>query len=171
MRSAYALFAAVLPAIAACGTATTIAVTNPSPRPLVPRSPAEVDVFTSSAPSQPFVEVAIIQSRQESIYSFDQMPEIIAAMREEAARAGCDGVVLHGASDKVVPTGNKWGSTATLEGFWGACIVYTGAPVPAAYTAAAPSAAAPAEPTRAAASPPAAEPGDAVQQEYDTEVP
>ena len=167
MRTNVALFAALLPAVAACGTATTVAVTNPSPRPLVARPPAEVQVFSSTPPSRPFVEVAIIQARQESAYSVDEMPEIIAAMRDEAARVGCDAVLLHGASDKVVPVGDKWGSTATVEGFWGACIVFTVEPEMPAYLAAP----ARSEPVAPAVSPPAADPGPAVEQEYDTEVP
>jgi hypothetical protein len=120
--AALAMFAA------ACGTTTQVVPTNRSPRPLVPRSPEAVDVFTSSAPPRPFVEVAIIQARQSSQYSVDSMPQIIAAMREQAARVGCDGVVIHGESNKVVSSGG-WGemgtNTSSLDGYWGACIVYT----------------------------------------------
>ena len=154
LRPAATLATALLTVVAACGTTTRVVPTNPSPRPLMPRTPDEVQVFTTAAPSEPFVEVAIIQSRQESKYSLDQMPEIVAAMRAEAARIGCDGVVIRGAADKVVSdgvwTGNTYyAGTNTLEGFWGACIVYTVAPEPyeptaaaAPITAAAPNAAA-----------------------------
>jgi hypothetical protein len=141
--------------VAACGTTTQVVPTNPSPRALVPRSPDAVDVFTTSAPPRPFVEVAIIQARQSSQYSVDSMPEIIAAMREQAARVGCDGVVIHGESNKVVSSGG-WGemgtNTSSLDGYWGACIVYTVETFSDDVPVAAPAAAtAPAAPAAAAA--------------------
>jgi hypothetical protein len=159
------LAAVALLAAAACGTTTQVVATNRSPRPLAPRSPGEVDVYTTSPPARPFVEVAIIQARQSSQYSADTMPEIINAMRQQAAQVGCDGVVIHGASNKVVPTG--WGehgtSSTSLDGYWGACIVYTvevfapepvaAMPAPAAAPPAAPAAAPPAAPAVAADGP------------------
>ena len=106
---------------AACGTTTRFIATNPSPRPLQPRAPESVAVFTTGHPDVPYVEVGIIQGRQSSSVSFDEMPGIIAAMRTDAARSGCDALIINGASDKVV--GDRH-STDTLEGFWGACVVY-----------------------------------------------
>ena len=106
---------------AACGTTTRFIATNPAPRPMAPRPAESVAVFTTGHPDVPYVEVGIIQGRQSSSLSFDEMPGIIAAMRQDAAKAGCDAVIINGASDKVV--GGREG-TDTLEGFWGACVVY-----------------------------------------------
>lgn len=110
----------------ACGTTTRFTPTNPSPRPMAARAPATVHVFTSQ-PQIPYVEVGILQSRQSSQLSSHDMPEIVSAMRGEAAKIGCDGVIINGASDKVVSEhvltdGN---SSTTLEGFWGTCIMYS----------------------------------------------
>ena len=126
MRS---LLPALLLAAAACGTTTRFVATNPSPRPLQARAAETVDVYTTGAPSVAYTEVGIIQSRQSSELSRDDMPEIIQKMRGEAAKIGCDGVIINGASDKVVGSGygdahGSSSSTDTLEGFWGACIVY-----------------------------------------------
>lgn len=121
-------FVAVAIVAAACGTTTRFTPTNPSPRAMQPRHPQSVQMFTSSAPEAPFVEVGIIQARQSSELSFDDMPEIIQELRIRAAEIGCDGVIINGASDKVVGGGDHHGSsTTTLEGFWGACIMFSGA--------------------------------------------
>jgi hypothetical protein len=108
-------------ALTACGTTTRFIATNPSPHALAPRPAATVAVFTTGHPDVPYTEVGIIQGRQSSSISFDEMPGIIAAMREDAGRAGCDALIINGSSDKVV--GDRH-STDTLEGFWGACVVY-----------------------------------------------
>jgi hypothetical protein len=114
--------------VAACGTTTRFVATNPSPHPLAARAPSTVDIYTTGTPQVAYVEVGILQARQSSKYSLDDMPEIVSKMRAEAAQIGCDGVVLNGASDKTVGSGDQTSSsTTTLEGYWGACIVYLGA--------------------------------------------
>jgi hypothetical protein len=125
----------LLPAVAslafaaACGTTTQFAVTNASPRPLVSRPAEQVTVFATGLPSQPFVEVGIIQANRSSDFSRDEMPDIVAAMRRTAGQRGCDGLVLNGPRDQshssvVVTRGAASSSSTTLEGFWGACIVF-----------------------------------------------
>ncbi len=116
-------------AVAACGTTTRFVATNPSPHPLATKQTLQVDVYTTAAPTTPYVEVGILQSRQSSELSLDEMPDIIQKMRAEAAKIGCDGVIINGLSDKTVGSGygdahGSSSSTTTLEGFWGACIVY-----------------------------------------------
>ena len=111
--------------LVACGTTTRFVATNPSPHPLKPRPPAQVHLYTTGAPQVPYVEVGIIQSRQSSDFSTHDMPEILADMRNEAGKIGCDGVIVNGTADKTHgSTHDGNGSTNTLEGFWGACIVY-----------------------------------------------
>lgn len=120
------LLALSLFTLVACGTTTRFTPTNPSPRPMAARAPMSVHIYTSQ-PQIPYIEVGILQSRQSSQLSSDDMPEIVSAMRNEAAKIGCDGVIINGASDKVVSEhvltdGN---SSTTLEGFWGTCIMYS----------------------------------------------
>ncbi|MCC6623488.1 MAG: hypothetical protein IT385_19665 [Deltaproteobacteria bacterium] len=122
--------------IAACGTTVRWVPTNPSPRALEPRHPSTVEIWTTGVPNRPYTEVGIITARQSSEMSVDEMPEIISELREEAARIGCDAVMLQGKNDKVVGHGTTTFGTGgmhatTLEGYWGACLVYLDEPAPA----------------------------------------
>ena len=114
---------------AACGTTTQWVPTNPSPRPLGPRDPMTVEIWTTGVPNRAYTEVGIITARQSSELSTDDMPQIINELRAKAAEIGCDAVMLQGKDDKVVGGssthhGTGGGSTTTLEGYWGACLVY-----------------------------------------------
>jgi hypothetical protein len=109
---------------AACGTTTSYSPTNPSPRAMQPRAPEQVYVYTTALPQVPFVEVGIIVSRQSSTMSVHRMPEILAAMRKEAARLGCDGLIINGVNNTVDNSLNDVSFNSTREGFWGVCIMY-----------------------------------------------
>ena len=116
-------------AVAGCGTTVTYAETQSPPRPMSPRPASAVAVFTSGAPDADYAEVGIIQGRQTSDYSLDDLPEIIAEMRERAGEEGCHGIVINGRSDKTHAYGH--GSRGhyhyhqnTLEGVVGTCIVF-----------------------------------------------
>jgi len=133
MRVLALLSATVSLLVAACGTTVQWVPTNASPRPLAPRHPSTVEVWTTGVPDRPYTEVGIITARQSSEMSLDEMPEIINELRTEAARIGCDAVAIQGKNDKVVGHGSSargTGSsyTSTLEGYWGACLVYLDAP-------------------------------------------
>lgn len=118
-------------ALLACGTTTKYTPTNPSPSQMVPKAADAVHVFTTAKPDRPFVEVGILQSRQASIISVHDMPDIIQHMRAEAGSIGCDAVLIHGVDNKTTTQVNHLGKAIeTLEGFWGACLVYTGLPHP-----------------------------------------
>ena len=124
--------------VAGCGTTVQYVPTNASPVALEPRSPEQVQVFTSGPPAAPFVEVGIIQARQSTTLSVHEMPEIIAEMRKDAGKRGCHGLVITGANNTVSggsgsATGAVFGDSSvdTKEGFSGACIVFTGEPAPA----------------------------------------
>jgi hypothetical protein len=128
--------------LAACGTTTRFVPTNPSPHPLAAREPLEVDVYTTGAPNVAYVEVGIIQTRQSSDLSTKDMPGIISDMRKQAGKIGCDAVIINGAADKhesstVISDESYSSSNSTLEGFWGACIVYLSPQETPAATAAA----------------------------------
>ena len=112
-------------ALLACGTTTHYTPTNAPPRQMRAKPANQVHVYTTGKPKVAYAEVGIIQSRQSSRMSLHDMPQIIAKMRKEAARRGCDGVIINGTNNKVVGHHDEYGgSTGTLEGYWGACIVY-----------------------------------------------
>jgi hypothetical protein len=105
---------------------------NSAPRAIAPRAVGDVTIFATGAPTRRFVEVALVQSRRE--WGTSATPrEIFERMRSEAAKAGCDGLVLLGEANLV--TGTIWpvigvhgpetyGTVDTVEGFRGVCIVW-----------------------------------------------
>jgi hypothetical protein len=118
-----------------CATArpaTNVVNLNASPRALHEREPGSVTVFTTGAPSRPFVEVALIEARRA--WGTDELAqEIFQRMRVAAAKTGCDGLVLLGEANIV--SGLVWsvignegpetnGSIETMEGYRAACIVW-----------------------------------------------
>jgi hypothetical protein len=115
---------------------------NAPPRPLHERPPGEVTFFTTGAPSRPFVEVALLESRRRW-GAQEGAPEIIGRMRDRAAKLGCDGLILLGeanlTSGFIYPTPGvqgpeTWGDVETIEGYRATCIAWSdeAAPAPAA---------------------------------------
>ena len=116
-------------ALSGCGTRIAYLPTNTPPRTLQPRNADSVQVFSVAPPDRPFVEVGIIETQQESMYSTDSELIVFSRLREEAARQGCDGLVVLGSNDGVQVVGSygRYGGTTsgrTLKGYRGTCIVW-----------------------------------------------
>lgn len=116
-------------ALLGCGTHIAYMPTNTPPRMLKPRGVDSVQVFTTRPPERPYVEVGIIETQQESIYSTDDATAVFSQLRDEAARQGCDGLVLLGSNDRMElqGTSSHFGGTTyshTLKGYRGTCIVW-----------------------------------------------
>jgi hypothetical protein len=109
-----------------CGTRTSYARLNAPPGPMSPRAPESVEVFSATRPERPYVEVGIIEAQQASDFSSHDMPEIVAEMRARAAAEGCDAVLITSNNDAVVGSTDDAGSgsTTTLKGYRGACVMY-----------------------------------------------
>ena len=108
-----------------CGTTMMITKLNNSPRPLEQRTPESVDIFVTGKPEKPYIEISLITSQQASEFSIDDTPQIIQKMRLEAAKQGCDALIISGQNDATEgSTRGGTGSVTTLKGFHGACIVY-----------------------------------------------
>ncbi|MEM1034525.1 MAG: hypothetical protein AAF928_15660 [Myxococcota bacterium] len=108
-----------------CGTTVRYVQTNPPPAPRSVRPASAVHVYTTGGPAQPYTEIGIIQARQDSPHSYDELPEVLDEMRAEAGRQGCDGLVITGRADET--QSSVWGQTTvvgTAEGLMGTCIVY-----------------------------------------------
>ena len=105
-----------------CGTQISYVATNPPPQDLTPTVAESVEVYTTGVPAQSYVEIGIMEAREGV---FDDMPSMIAAMREEAAAHGCDALVIT-ESAEVVET-NYEGNVDTRRQFHGACVVYVDA--------------------------------------------
>ncbi len=141
-------------ALTGCGTTVRYVAFNPAPRALSPRDPQAVQVFAAARPSQPFVEVGLIEVQQASQYSLDDATVVLEKMRLEAAARGCDGLVLLGSNDATFLTGTGGAASQTwshtLRGYRGSCIAFTGPPADASAPAGSAPAPAPSAPPRPA---------------------
>jgi hypothetical protein len=123
--AAFALFVF----LTGCGTVVKVTRLNPSPKPLLPRNPEQVEIFTTGKPNVPYTEVSLISSQQASEFSSDDTPEIIRKMRLEAADQGCDALIITMSNDSVSGTtagasGGVYGQVNTVKGFHGTCVAY-----------------------------------------------
>ena len=90
-----------------------------------PRTSASVGVYTTGAPTQPFIEVGLVEAQQESAMSNDRQPQVLEKLRQRAAEVGCDGIVLLGSNDSVTGSISRgYGWTTTLQGYRATCIVF-----------------------------------------------
>ena len=110
---------------AGCGSSLSTTVINPAPRPMQARPPETVEIFSSGPPRRPYVDVAYLEVEQETTMSFDNTPEFINHLRHQAARMGCDGVVLGGVTNSAdVTTSVVLEVNASRKGITATCIVY-----------------------------------------------
>ena len=76
----------------ACAPAIEYTPLNASRPAMAPRSPESDELLTSGAPSRPHVDVALIQVEDPPL-GLDT-PRLLQVLRERAAAAGCDAVVV-----------------------------------------------------------------------------
>jgi hypothetical protein len=112
---------------AGCGVTTGFTPTNVPPHAMQARSTDSVALFTSSAPTRPFVEVGLLSSAHASQYSTSGDEEVILALRTKAAEVGCDGVVMQAETGYVSGQVSSMGqiTTDTKKRYRAACIVYS----------------------------------------------
>jgi hypothetical protein len=82
-----------------CGTFVTDTRINPSPRPLRARAPATVEVYASSPPVRPHVDIALLEVQQTRGLNPQGTALMIENLRERAGALGCDALFLGGMSD------------------------------------------------------------------------
>lgn len=117
-----------------CGTVSGFMPLNPPPHELRPRQPSEVEMFTSSKPDRRYVEVGLVTAAISSTYSGADTFEVMNAVRAEAAKHGCEAVIIqdeqkvasgtatHGTYASAVNVSERTG------GFRAVCIVYNDPP-------------------------------------------
>ena len=96
-----------------CGTFVTATSLNPPPRRLVPRAAGSVDLFSSTPPSRPHVDAALLEAEQNDGQSTAVM---VQKLRDRAGDMGCDAIFIGNPGEE-----RHYGArtlTAT-------CIVYT----------------------------------------------
>lgn len=75
--------------LVACSTQYFYTPINPDPMPQPPRPASAVEVFTSSAPTRPHVDVQVID-----VYATSDETTAFRELRAEAGRRGCDGLYV-----------------------------------------------------------------------------
>jgi hypothetical protein len=116
---------AIASLLVACGTSMQYVPLNPAPHAMTPRAGDAVEVFMGRQPERAFVEVGTLESQQSSEFSTDDKSAIIAKMRQDAGKRGCDGLMFVGSNDATVVTGDHGNvDSATLAGYRATCIVY-----------------------------------------------
>jgi hypothetical protein len=109
-----------------CGTAVYATPINPAPRPLVPRAPESVEVFVSSPPTEPHVDVALLEVRQDEGFNRQGTDYMIERLREKAGELGCDAVFIKNRGEHAgLDTGTPFDlADADAQTLLASCIVY-----------------------------------------------
>ena len=109
---------------------------NSPPHPLAARAPSSVEVFSSTPPTRPHVDVALITANQSNLDG--DTSGAVAALLQQAAKLGCDALYISNATSRA---GNPDVFDPGTRGLLGTCIAYTGAaPAPGEAPLAAPNA-------------------------------
>ena len=104
-----------------CGTFVTETLINPPPRPLTPRGYESVQVFSSTPPKRPYVDVALMEVEQTHDLNVRGTDLMIQRLRERAGTIGCDAVVIGGMRERGSDTKVFDSGSTTLHA---TCIVY-----------------------------------------------
>ena len=116
----------LLLALLICGCGTSVSYTSLRAYPRGPRrSPEAVDVYVSSPPTEPHVDVGILEAEQESELSLDGTREMLAALRKAAARAGCDALFVKGMGSNAQGALLITDHPSSVKTITGTCIRYT----------------------------------------------
>jgi len=107
----------------ACGTRVLYTSLQSPPHALHSRSPGSVEV-AETEPTRPYVTVGIIETQPDSEYTETHLtPQLVDEMRRQAARGGCDALLMQGASP--APPSTFGGRAVASVSYRGACAVFT----------------------------------------------
>jgi hypothetical protein len=84
-----------------------------------------VEVFTAPPP-RPYLELEVLQSSYRPRHSSAELSRYRDRLVEEAARRGCDGVILSGPGPMTTAPGTSYRAydERPLTGVWGTCILF-----------------------------------------------
>ena len=106
-----------------CGTYVETTPLNAAPRALSPRPAEQVEVYSSAPPARAHVDAALIQASQTNGTSAETA-EMVAKIREQAGRMGCDAIVISGASERAGAPGDAHLLDPGTHLLLATCIVY-----------------------------------------------
>ncbi len=106
-----------------CGTFVDATPLNPAPRALSPRPAEQVEVYASSPPTRPHVDIALIQADQINGSSAD-LAAMVAKLREKAGQMGCDALFVSGSSERAGAPGDAHLLDPGSHLLLATCVVY-----------------------------------------------
>lgn len=119
----FCLAGALAIALAGCVTSPVDLIPlNAPPHRLVERPPASIEVYASSPPTRPHVDIALLRAKETS--SRDAASLLVQDLLEQAAKMGCDALFLSGATEH---PGSRFLDFGTQQ-LSGTCIAYSDAP-------------------------------------------
>ena len=114
--------------LAACATVDTTRLAA-SPRPMHPRPSYTVEVYVTNRPERAYVEVSVISVQEGGLVVTGEREVVLDQTIDEAARMGCDGIIILDVGDAKSYDGKGEVQPATLDAV---CFVY--APPPESVT-------------------------------------
>jgi len=112
-------------AVSGLGCVTSFVETtrlNAAPRPLVPRPARSVEIYASSPPTRPHVDVALLRASQPN-YGIDT-PRMVQSLAERAGQLGCDALFISGASERSGARGDMHLLDPGSQHLLATCIAY-----------------------------------------------
>jgi len=94
---------------------------NVAPRPLAARPARSVEIFASSPPTRPHVDVALLRADGGSIGDTQAM---VQSLTERAAELGCDALFFSGAGERPGAPGDLYLFDPGSHQLYGTCVVY-----------------------------------------------
>ena len=80
--------------VSGCGTVVTYTPLLGNAYTVSSRPPESVDIYLSEPPTRPHQDVGLLEAEQESEMSVDGTKEMLAEVRRQAARHGCDAIFI-----------------------------------------------------------------------------
>ena len=115
-------------AVGASGCVTYVEATrlNHAPRPMVARPAESVEIYASSPPTRPHVDVALLRADQSN-WDTDTS-RMVQALAKRAGELGCDALFLSGASERAGAPGKGYAIDPGSRILLGTCIAYVPQP-------------------------------------------
>jgi hypothetical protein len=95
---------------------------NAPPHPMTPKPKEAVEIFQTTQPTKPFVEVGMISVGLETGFSGATDFMMVDQLRGEGAGRGCDGIILTGSNKRADIVGDS--AVERTSGVTATCIVY-----------------------------------------------
>jgi len=122
MKSIWALSVIVFCASGCVLSSVETTRLNAAPRPLVARPARSVEIYSSSPPTRPHVDVALLRADQANFGT--DTPAMLQSLAERAGELGCDALFVSGASERAASRGDLSLFDPGSHNLFATCIAY-----------------------------------------------